>query len=383
MTSAKSRLLASIIALMAWCAGASAQSFKVEVVFDTDNGIGRGDTIIDAAEGVNMFDISTDGLEQGAHLVTFRTQDGDGRWSTSVTRPFLLFEPSGFDAAEYFIDTDPGAGKAHALPMSASGSISFTVPTADLAVGLHTLTVRLSSGGAWNASMSKVFKVLPDAMIYEWFFDKDPGTGLGNQMEATTGENIFFLPTESLSAGAHLFSSRVRNAAGVWSITVSHPVYVTEPMEEIVTAEFFVDDDPGEGNGTAVTLADNGEAAFTFPTDKLSVGKHSVTLRGADASGRWIPLFSSPFEVLSASGVNTVEWRKHADIARTADKLTVTAAGDLPAGCTVSVTSLGGITLHRIEWTDTATPLVIPLTNPARVIVAVTAPDGTRTVSIK
>lgn len=61
----------------------------------------------------------------------------------------------------------------------------------------------------------------------------------------------------------------------------------TRPVE----AEYFIDDDPGYGEATALGTSDEDEHATTFtgtiPTDGLSDGRYNVTVRVADSPGHW------------------------------------------------------------------------------------------------
>lgn len=354
----------------------SADNVNIEVVFDKDKGTGKG-SVYNADVGTNNLSIPTDWLTSGAHIVSFRVQDSDGRWSTTITRTFLLIEGIGIDAAEYYIDHDPGKGMGTPVSASGTSAISFIVPTAGLAKGVHTLTFRIMTAGTWGESISKSFLVTSDSMIYEWFFDADPGIGKGHQEVASSGENIFMLPTGDLTPGAHLFSSRVRNTAGDWSHTVTHPVYVTEKIEGIVAAEYFVDNDPGIGKGNAVALDDAGNASFVVPTAGLETGTHTLIMRGQGESGTWHEIFSSPFEVTISVGIESVEWKNGFRAARDGGNVVVTPE-DIPAGSVVQITGLDGNIHFRHTWKNVTGSLVVPIATPCRLIITVITPDGMR-----
>lgn len=357
-----------------------AENIKIEVIFDNDKGFGKGE-IYKADVGNNNISIPLGGLANGAHLVSFRAQDSEGRWSTTITRPFLVFEASGIDRAECYIDNDPGKGNGTPVTVSDGSHISFSIPTAGLSTGVHTLTFRIMVDGNWSESMSKTFLVTSDLMIYEWFFDNDPGVGKGNQKEATTGENIFMLPTDELKPGAHTFSSRVKNAAGHWSHTITRPIYVTEKIEDIISAEYYIDTDPGINSGNAVTLDDDGRASFVVPTANLSIGSHYLTLRGKGKSGAWYEIFSSPFEVTNFTGIESVEWKMNF-IANRVGKNVVLISNDIPAESVVQITGLNGIVYYRNTWENTMDNLNIPITSPERIIITVTDKNGKRATRI-
>lgn len=354
---------------------------RVEVFIDNDKGYGNG-TLFGAQIGDNSLEIPMEGVSEGTHTISFRTKDDSGSWSTTITRILYVFTSQNVENGEYYIDNDPGEGNGHSIPVTENNVTSFIVPTGTLSVGPHTLTVRLMKNGAWGESMTKSFVVTPSSLLYEWFFDTDPGLGQAFQKEATAGDNIFVLPTESLKPGAHLFSSRVRNTAGRWSTTVSRPIYVTEKVTGIISAEYFVDSDPGEGYGNHVTLSDGGEAAFIVPTDNLSAGMHSLTLRGRDASGKWYELFCAPFSVVENSGVNSVEWKMQFNIYREGDCLKLLTE-DIENGSEITIVNLQGVVLYESTLTDTSEPQLLPI-NPSNgyIIVNITSPDGKRSAKL-
>lgn len=357
-----------------------AEDIKIEVIFDNDKGLGKGE-IYNVDVGNNNISIPLDDLANGAHLVSFRTQDSEGRWSTTITRTFFVVEASGIDSAEYYIDSDPGKGKGTPVSVSDGSSISFTVPTAGLTVGTHTLTFRVMTSGSWGESISKTFLVTSDSMIYEWFFDKDPGVGKGNQKEAAAGDNIFMLPTNELKSGAHIFSSRVRNSSGNWSYTITRPIYVTEKIEDIISAEYYVDTDPGINNGNAVTLDDEGKASFVVPTANLSIGSHSLTLRGKGQSGVWYEIFSSPFEVTNTNGIKSAEWKMNF-IAHRVGKNIVLTSNDISVGSIVQVRGLNGVVYYHHTWENTMDNLIIPIASSGRTIITVIDKNGKRATRI-
>jgi len=81
--------------------------------------------------------------------------------------------------AEYFIDTDPGAGNGTVLIMT--GNVidqNYSIPTTGLSVGIHKLYIRVQyTDGTWSIYDQNVFYINPDhsnsALITsaEYFFD--------------------------------------------------------------------------------------------------------------------------------------------------------------------------------------------------------------------
>ncbi len=368
------RSIAIVLSLLG--CGALYADVKVEIFIDSDKGYDAGMVFVGQV-GENEFVLPLEDISAGAHIISFRTSDESG-WSSTVTRTFCVFEAEGADGAEYFIDADPGNGMGKQLTITENGSISFVVPTQSLSVGAHTLTVRLRSGGTWTASMTRTFVVTPNSFVFEWFFDEDPGVGMANQEEASEGDNVFMLSTAELTPGAHLFSSRTCDAAKRWSTTDVKPLYVTEKIDGLAGAEYFVDEDPGEGYGEEVALSDGGEGAFVINTENLSEGVHQLTLRGVDFSGKWHIVFSAPFEVRVESGVSVIEWKNAFKVYREGELIRLSSENP-EDGSEVKVVNLKGIVLHTSLWRDGESTKTIQVNSGERqVIVMVTSPDGYR-----
>ena len=99
--------------------------------------------------------------------------------------------------AEYYINTDPGAGNG--TPINASSgqfgessevTVNVGIATADLSVGTHTLFVRMkNSEGNWGVKRQYKFEVSEPSIISkaELFVGEDPGVGAGTPLSAVDG----------------------------------------------------------------------------------------------------------------------------------------------------------------------------------------------------
>ncbi len=69
--------------------------------------------------------------------------------------------------------------------------------------------------------------------------------------------------------------------------------------QEIVQVEYFVDSDPGRGDGKRIELsaADSLSLNFTADLSDLHTGIHVLYVRGRDSQGHWSLLRSHPFVV--------------------------------------------------------------------------------------
>ncbi len=119
----------------------------------------------------------------------------------------------------------------------------------------------------------------------------------------------FSIPTDLITFGSsHSFSAvaddtRYNNSAG------------TEPIQNIVTAEFYIDTPPWSITPTPIPLsltASDGSfdetvetVEATLDTSSLSVGKHTIFMRAADADNNWGPVTAQFVEIVSLENVIT------------------------------------------------------------------------------
>ena len=96
--------------------------------------------------------------------------------------------------AEYFVDVDPGVGLATPIAMAPgdTATANFSISLIGLPPGYHWVYVRTKyGGGPWGIAMPSKFYIFtpqPEPAIQpryfpitkaEYFFDTDPGEGLG------------------------------------------------------------------------------------------------------------------------------------------------------------------------------------------------------------
>ncbi len=216
------------------------------------------------------------------------------------------------NAAEYFIDTDPGFNKATSIPITTpSANITdntFSVAIGSLTTGVHTLYLRSRSAtGRWSITNRFVFykpslasATAPANIVKaEYFFDTDPGFGNGTNIPVTAGADVadvsFTANIDALSVGVHTLYLRSKDANGRWSITNKQVLYKpnatgASAAGNIVKAEYFFDTDPGFGNATNITLtpgADVQNVNFNADISLLSVGVHQLFIRSKNAAGNW------------------------------------------------------------------------------------------------
>lgn len=140
---------------------------RIEYFFDTDPGFGNGLSIpITLAVDITKdFQLPLSANTEGFHTLYFRARSNNGLWSSLLARPVFIQRNAQTAATptlrkiEYFLDTDPGAGNAMSISLSASAidqSLSIDLSTATL--GFHILYVRSQDvNGRWSMPMAKPF----------------------------------------------------------------------------------------------------------------------------------------------------------------------------------------------------------------------------------
>jgi hypothetical protein len=285
-----------------------------EYFFDTDPGKGLGIPVSVGASGpvVNFTaSISTASLSAGFHTLAIRTKDAVNTWGLFETRAFYISTSTTnagiITDAEYFIDADPGQGAGTHAGVGTSGNVvnfGISIPTASLANGFHTLAIRTKNAdGQWGLFETRAFYISSSSSnatavtAAEYFIDADPGSGNGTAVSVgATGNTVNFtasIPTTALSTGFHTLAIRTKNQDGQWGLFETRAFYIstsTTDAPPITAAEFFMDADPGPGNGTALAIGSSGNTVtFTslIPTTSLAVGFHTLAIRTRNAAGQW------------------------------------------------------------------------------------------------
>ncbi|MFM9907702.1 MAG: CARDB domain-containing protein [Chitinophagaceae bacterium] len=305
---------------------------QAEYFIDNDPGFGNG-TAIPVTPGIDVNGISasinTTGLSNGIHRIYIRSKNSSGKWSLSAIKEFLYdFDPSyplapsapqNIIGAEYFFDTDPGFGNAVAIPITAGidlNNISTSVNTSGLLTGVHRFYLRtLNAAGKWSITTIQDFLVdfdppysptppAPQNIITaEYFIDTDPGFGNATAISLTPGIDInsvtAAINTTGLTTGVHYLFLRTKNNAGKWSVTNVKdflvnldPAYPAAPPapQNIISAEYFIDTDPGLGNANAISVTpgiDVNNISSVINTTGLTTGVHYLFLRTKNNEGKW------------------------------------------------------------------------------------------------
>lgn len=136
---------------------------------------------------------------------------------------------------EYFWDTDPGFGNGEFIAFdvpSAEINASLDFSTDGLSVGRHILYFRsLNTDGVYGITKSRTIYIPRSLTIAEYFWDADPGEGMGIPVMMYTDENNVEvcdqISSTGLTVGTHQLFVRSKSEDGVWS----HPYRTAMSIE--------------------------------------------------------------------------------------------------------------------------------------------------------
>ncbi len=293
-----------------------------EYFFDGEDG-GQGSNAaltISVSNGIATAtgtDLVTDGLAPGLHIVYSRFYADNYGWGPTRGIPFLITDSdvnNTITSAEYFIDSDPGQGQGISLAISGTNTqvnINQAIDLSEESPGLHSLTVRFySPETGWGAPRSALFQVGTDAAVQyiqsaQYFIGDTPDNSEiitvtspsdGTFDELNEALELVDLEIPVGSNGMRTVGVRFQRNDGFWSPwqTTSFMVVQDGPLYTISAAEYFIDVDPGPGNGTAITEPEDGTfdeitEEFDLPVaaDGLALGGHTVYLRLQRSDGNW------------------------------------------------------------------------------------------------
>ncbi|HEX8332167.1 MAG TPA: cadherin domain-containing protein [Segetibacter sp.] len=130
----------------------------------------------------------------------------------------------------------------------------------------------------------------------EYFFNADPGFGNGTGISLSASADIsnltFSADINSLPVGINRLFVRSQDANGIWSITNVSLFYkaAKTTSKTVVKVEYFIDDDPGFGNGLNIPVTSGNDVPdVTFNPDlsSVTVGIHRLFVRSLDSEGNW------------------------------------------------------------------------------------------------
>ncbi|MFV0570894.1 MAG: T9SS type A sorting domain-containing protein [Xanthomarina gelatinilytica] len=237
----------------------------------------------------------------------------------------VMLAQSDIASVEYYFDTDPGIGNGIILDIDPDVDIldqNFNISTTGLSQGTHRLFLRVVNvNGSSSMYTHKTFRIYDltatnsaDIVEAEYFFNQDPGAGLGTIIDLVDAESIdqaLNVPTTGLPIGTHKLFVRVKNSNDEYSL-YEHRAFRVAPAPDnntgdIVEAEYFIDVDPGFGSATALSVSgDNLDENITIPTSvSLAQGDHYLHIRVLNADGTWSLYDRKLFEIDGTLGIDS------------------------------------------------------------------------------
>ncbi|MEP1095885.1 MAG: PKD domain-containing protein [Cyclobacteriaceae bacterium] len=322
----------------------------LEYFTETDPGVGMATAVaITPGQEVDMVDIfNASSLGAGFHTVTVRAKNADERWGFAETRIFYVQgsvsnppqAPEDITELEYFFDDDPGVGLATSIAVTQGQAIDITeiINSAGLSDGFHSMSMRAKNAvNRWGMAETRIVyvqninpanPVLAGIVALEYFFDSDPGAGLGTQIPITPTVNsvdiasIMLETGDTLTIGSHTITIRAQNENAEWG----HRETVTfnvdgdcpiagfsvqnacegEPIQLTDTSSGFIGavDYRWYADGQLISTFAGG-VSHVFET----IGTHTFSLaieNGAvctDSTGVTVEVKAKPFVVFSAESV--------------------------------------------------------------------------------
>jgi hypothetical protein len=294
--------------------GSSRTIVGAEYFFDQDPGVGQGTPLSVQSDGKIFAEITEPDLAKGFRRLYVRYKDSSNKWGLYEARLFYKDEISmdpesplrSIVGAEYFFDQDPGVGQGTALTILPDGKILAEITEPDLSKGFHRLFVRYRDNlNKWGFHEARLFykdeissdpeSPLRSIVGAEYFFDQDPGVGQGTALTIQPDGKILAEITEpDLSKGFHRLFVRYRDNLNKWGFHEARLFYKDEitinpesPLRSIVRAEYFFDQDPGVGQGTALTVQPDGKIFAEIPEPDLIKGFHRLYVRYRDSTDKW------------------------------------------------------------------------------------------------
>ncbi|MEQ9309569.1 MAG: T9SS type A sorting domain-containing protein [Balneolaceae bacterium] len=213
---------------------------------------------------------------------------------------------------EYFFDADPGFGNGTSIAVTeVDGEVNYegSITTSSLSRGLHTLFIRAkNSDDEWGLTIKKLILVdqgeAREIEALEYFYDEDPGLGMGTEIQVSQALELDLettISTSGISRGIHTLYLRAKFTDGAWGFPIKKMVLIDQndpnSVSEIVAAEYFFNTDPGFASATPISIntGTDIEATFTIPSSNLPIGDQVLFIRVQDSDGVWGQYSSKSF----------------------------------------------------------------------------------------
>ena len=271
--------------------------------------------ITNAVEIATTLDVSL--LTPGIHYYNMRCRDAHGVWGSVNRYLFIVTDAVHPTYIEYWIDSDTLTSIHQPV---AGNPIMLDINVSRYEGGMHTFNCRLmGNNGQWTKDYTYPFtldiqqqdSLTHEPIMAEYFFDNDPGYGKATAISQVKSDSEKYeLSVAGLQTGAHVLHVRSADADGHWSGTVAFPLYV-KPQEAFLALEYFFDEqDPGTGKATALPNPRGSIDSLLchLPTKGLSIGNHTLNVRGLKPDGQWSDVVSRPFLIIEHQASGFIEY---------------------------------------------------------------------------
>jgi|GEM_PF-2720451 len=260
-----------------------------EYFINTDPGEGNGTPVTGTYNLVDVLVNLTNLTLPPGSAVYLRFMSQNGKWSfpRSFKREnYLPGTNSNLNYCEYFINSDPGRGNGIEVPV-----IGGNITISDLNVpGGSTIYFRTRdsynrwsqpNGIRWTGAFNIQGASLQNG---EYFINSDPGKGNGTPLIFTSG--VANITNLNLPVGSVVYV-RVKDNYNRWSKPLGYkrPAVIPTSGSSLQAVEYFVNTDPGQGDGIPLTIS-----AGAVNINGLVLHKNDVLyVRAKDSYNRWGP----------------------------------------------------------------------------------------------
>jgi hypothetical protein len=303
--------------LIAWLPALSQNITQVEYFIDEEiiTGSGHSEAVSPGIDVNHTLTFNTDTFSPGLHNFYFRVKDATGLFSSiSSTVFYKPAEPeANLSSIEYFIDNEIISGNGHTEVITPGTYIThvLNINSGSLIPGIHNIYFRVKDGSGMNSpTYSTVFYKLSDPVsnidLLEYYIDNEIISGQGHQVNispSTEVVQVLNFDTLTVAHGLHNIYLRVRNENGPWSQMYQQIFYFQPIIHDIVAVEYFLNEDPGFGNGIQFPITPGKEVIIPFDIATLPSGKHILHIRAKDSNGNWSVTWNERIYLLSLKAI--------------------------------------------------------------------------------
>jgi FtsP/CotA-like multicopper oxidase with cupredoxin domain len=247
------------------------------------------------------------GLLEGAHTIYVHSKDSFGHWGAFATTT-LAVDQTGPETSNVTADPNPNNGALPYSPTIFAVRVDATLsdPLAPETNGVSS-TIQQAEGfidtigadgegfplsprdGLFNETVEDAYVYIPLSTINTLAEGTHPIWIHGQDTSGNWGDAVAVdLLIVKTSPTVYNVVANPNPTAGAVNVTLT--ATAAGPGTDITMAEFYIDIDPDEGNGTLMTVTANGavwDLSATVNVSGLIAGDHTLFVRARDAAGNW------------------------------------------------------------------------------------------------